>query len=116
MCQAGFSALCSRLSLEEMSFESIYLLFCLSPEVGDVSIVCATPSELQRGVDKLGCRTLSEVPVKLVSTRAALTADYGPRFLDFFRWLFEMGKALTSETGSTTRIVPLDTGLLLAEV
>ncbi len=55
MSQEGYSALCSRLSIGEMSFESIYLIYCLGPDMEDVMTVCSSQQQLQRGVERLGC-------------------------------------------------------------
>lgn len=42
------------------------------------------------------CRTIGDVPTKLRQKCAALRVDYGSGFITMFRWLFEMGKALTA--------------------
>jgi len=122
MTQEGYGSLCKLLSLEEMSFEYIYLSFCLSGRretVEDVMIVCSSKHLLQHTVDSLGCRNMGEVAGKLRQKCAALRVDYGSGFTPMFRWLFEMGKALyaLSRGGDVTalRTVPVSEGLALME-
>jgi len=117
MSQEGFAKLCEALGLEEMSFESVYLMYTLSPEVDDVMVVCPSKAAFQRGVECLGCKSVAEVAAKLRLKRAALQADFGPRFRPFFAWLFEMGRQITAaNTGAcptVVRSVPLEAGLPL---
>jgi len=67
----------------------------------------------------LGCRNLGELPEKLRRKSATLEASYGESFQAFFRWLFEMGKAIailnSNANASSVRTVPLDVGLQLME-
>jgi len=122
MTQEGFSALCKLMSIEEMSFEYIYLSFCLSGRretVDDVMIVCGSQHLLQHAIDGLGCRTIGDVPTKLRQKCAALRVDYGSGFTTMFRWLFEMGKALTALQRDVDvtqlRTVPVNEGVQLME-
>eukprot|EP00325_Prymnesiales_sp_UTEX-LB-985_P003253 CAMPEP_0174698320 /NCGR_PEP_ID=MMETSP1094-20130205/3940_1 /TAXON_ID=156173 /ORGANISM="Chrysochromulina brevifilum, Strain UTEX LB 985" /LENGTH=284 /DNA_ID=CAMNT_0015895463 /DNA_START=71 /DNA_END=926 /DNA_ORIENTATION=+ len=122
MRQDGYSALCKLLSLEEMSFEYIYLSFCLSGRretVDDVMVVCSSKHHLQVTIDSLGCRTMADVPARLQQKCAALRVDYGSGFTSLFRWLFEIGKALTAlarEVDVTAlRTVPVTEGLGLMD-
>ena len=54
MTQTGFSELCSRIAVEEMSFEACYLMYLLIPSVEDVMTVCKSKADLQRTVEQLG--------------------------------------------------------------
>jgi hypothetical protein len=47
MSQGGFSELCGRIGVEEMSFEACYLMYLLVPDVEDVMTVCSSQSALQ---------------------------------------------------------------------
>jgi len=122
MTQEGFASFISELGIEEMSFEACYLTFKLAPDsqaVDDVMIVCAAKHALQSTMDSLGCRTMAELPARLRAKRASMQADYGPAFAPFFRWLFEMGKAIAAlnngvQSGAV-RTVPLAEGLALME-
>jgi len=58
LSQTGFAALCDKLKVEQMSFEAVYLLFTLSPEIEDVMVVCASKVAFQRGIECLGCGLL----------------------------------------------------------
>lgn len=59
------------------------------------------------------------MPEKLRRKTAALQADYGQQFAPFFRWLFEMGKAIAALNhnlmASAVRAVPLAEGMMLME-
>jgi len=122
MGHEGFAALLSGLGIEEMTFEAVYLGYKLAPSqqtVDDVMTVCASKQALQNAMDSLGCRSLAELPAKLNAKRMQMQSDFGPSFTPFFRWLFEMGKAIAAmnnevDAGSV-RIVPLAEGLALME-
>ena len=124
MTQEGFAALCDQLSLEEMSFEAIYLTFLLgglqTGPVEDVMCVCPSRMMMQRTLDALGCRTLGDVPSRLATKCTHMQRDYDEQtFRPFFRWLFEMGKAIAAlnhgSQASAVRTVPLSEGLQLIE-
>lgn len=122
MTQEGFATLIGAIGIEEMSFEAIYLSFRLSPSeqtVEDVMTVCASKHSLQSAMDGLGCQSMGELPGKLRSKSAALQSDFGAQFSPFFRWLFEMGKAISALNNGVSalqvRTVPLAEGLQLME-
>jgi len=118
--QGGFSELCTRIELEEMSFEACYLMYLLIPSVEDVMTVCKSKADLQHAVDRLGCRLVSEVPAKLRSKKSSMGEYEMHDFQPFYRWMFEMGKAISAmNTGahvSAVRSVPLAEGLQLMEI
>ena len=62
MSQAGFAALCDKIQVEQMSFEAVFLMFTLSPEIDDVMVVCASKAAFQRGIECLGCVVLRMRP------------------------------------------------------
>jgi len=123
MTLSGFDALCSSLSVVEMSFDYLYLMYVLggssTGSIEDPQTVCPSKPALQRAFDVLGSRTLGDLSTRLKARCSGLQADYGDGFQLFFRWLFEMGKALAalgsgrSMVGSRT--VPLVEGLTLIE-
>ena len=122
MGQEGFGEFIGALGIEEMSFEAIYLIFKMSPsttEVTDAMIVCDSKKSLQGAMDGLGCKSFGDLPAKLRARRALLQADFGHQFSIFFRWLFEMGKAISAvnndQNKDMVRTVPLDTGLFLMD-
>jgi len=122
MTQEGFAKLITALSIEEMSFESIYLTYLLSgsPQtVDDVMVVCSAKPLMQRALDSLGCRQLGDLPTRLRARSAAMQGSYDSGFQNFFRWLFEMGKAIAALNNSVAagavRTVPLNEGVLLME-
>jgi len=82
-------------------------------------IVCGSQHLLQNAIDGLGCRTIGDVPNKLRQNCAALRVDYGSGFTTMFRWLFEMGKALTALQRDVDvtqlRTVPVNEGVQLME-
>ena len=105
-----------------MSFEAFYLTFRLATNqqaVEDAMVVCDSKRAMQSALDGLGCRSVAELPAKLRSKCAAMQADFGPAFLPFFRWLFEMGKAISALNHDLAvdrvRTVPQQEGLLLME-
>tara|TARA_B110001452_G_C15124528_1_gene391908 strand:- start:42 stop:680 length:639 start_codon:yes stop_codon:yes gene_type:complete len=118
--QGGFSELCTRIELEEMSFEACYLMYLLIPSVEDVMTVCKSKADLQHAVDRLGCRLVSEVPAKLRSKKSSMGEYEMHDFQPFYQWMFEMGKAISAmNTGahvSAVRSVPLAEGLQLMEI
>lgn len=120
--QEGFATFISDIGIEDMSFEAIYLSFRLSTSdqaVEDVFTVCASKQRLQFALDGLGCRSFAELPAKLRAKRVSLQSEYGQQFAAFFRWLFEMGKAIAALNNSVAsqavRTVPLSEGLALME-
>jgi len=122
LTQEGFAKLIEELALEEMSFESIYLTFLLSGSsqtVDDVMVVCSSKAVMQRALDCLGCRLLGDLPGQLRSKSASLQAGYGDAFQAFFRWLFEMGKAIAALNNGVqagaVRTVPLQEGVMLMD-
>jgi len=120
MSQGGFSELCGRIGVEEMSFEACYLMYLLVPDVEDVMTVCSSQSALQKAVEGLGCRLLSDCPPKLRSKKAAMVGSFDMHsFQPFFRWMFDMGKSISAmNTGAhvgVVRSVPIETGLQLME-
>jgi len=120
MSQTGFGELCARIELAEMSFEACYLMYLLIPSVEDVMTVCNSQTTLQRTVEKLGCRLVSDVPAKLRSKTAHMQASFDMHdFQPFFRWMFEMGKGISAmNTGAhvgAVRSVPIPVGLQLME-
>lgn len=120
MSQGGFSELCGRIGVEEMSFEACYLMYLLVPDVEDVMTVCRSQSALQKTVEGLGCRLVSDCPQKLRSKKAAMVASFDMHsFQPFFRWMFDMGKSISAmNTGAhvgVVRSVPVQTGLQLME-
>ena len=167
MSQHGFAALCAAVSIEEMSFEQLFLMFQLggcATTVENAMTVCPSKQTLQRTFEHLGCRTLGELPARLKAkcgrlqdecaracrrasrslgssapaprppprlpsaalllTHPARAAASSPRadddsFQIFFRWLFEMGKALAAlsngRNSAVARTVPLAEGLSLME-
>jgi len=120
MTQEGFSEVCGRIQVEEMSFEACYLMYLLMPSTEDAMVVCKSKADLQRGVEQLGCRLLSEVPAKLRSKKAAMRQYDMGEFQPFYRWMFEMGKSISAmKTGAhvgVVRSVPVEDGLQLMEV
>jgi hypothetical protein len=54
---------------------------------------------------------MADVPAKLRAKRGSMEADFGPSFAPFFRWLFEMGKAIAALNNNVqsgaVRTVPL---------
>jgi len=120
MKQEGFAHFCSTLGIEELSFDACYLIHLLCPTVDDVMVVCSSKSMFQRAMDSLGCHSVTDLPSKLRLRRAALQRTYGVSdFLPFWKWLFEMGKAIAalnnSAPASAVRTVPLNEGLLFME-
>ena len=122
MTQESFAALCHALNLEQMSFASMYLCYLFggsSQSVEDVMVVCTSKGAMQRALDALGAKTFGDVPLRLAERCAMLQRDFGSNFLVFFRWLFEMGKAVAALNlgvhASAVRTVPLDVGLQLME-
>lgn len=119
MSQVGFGLLCERLQLEQMTFEAAFFMFSICPNIEDPMVVCSSKSDLQRAVDSLGCRALSEVPAKLRVKRESSHMDYGSRFRPFFAWMFELGKAIaamnSNACSTVVRTVPLSEGLPLME-
>ena len=118
MGQEGFGALADALGIEHMSCEALYLVFALAPSrevVTDVFTVCESKAHLQGALDGLGCRSIAELPAKLRQKCAHMQADFGPPFPTFFRWLFEMGKAVAAVNhdvaAHAVRTVPLNEGL-----
>ena len=113
MSQGGFSELCGRIGVEEMSFEACYLMYLLVPDVEDVMTVCSSQSALQKAVEGLGCRLVSDCPPKLRSKKAAMVGSFDMHsFQPFFRWMFEMGKSISAmNTGAhvgVVRSVPIE--------
>lgn len=113
MSQGGFSELCGRIGVEEMSFEACYLMYLLVPDVEDVMTVCSSQSALQKAVEGLGCRLVSDCPLKLRSKKAAMVGSFDMHsFQPFFRWMFEMGKSISAmNTGAhvgVVRSVPIE--------
>ena len=106
-----------------LGVQAIYLIFKMSPSsqtVDDVMTVCADKKSLQGAMDGLGCKSFADLPSKLRAKRASLQADFGHQFATFFRWLFEMGKAISAMNlgipdAAVVRTVPLGEGLLLME-
>jgi hypothetical protein len=122
MTQEGFAALLQGIGIELMTFEAIYFQYRLAPtpdSVEDPHTVCSSKHALQSCLDGLGARKLEDVPEKLKRKKAALQSDYGDSFPQFFRWLFEMGKAISAANldvaASAVRTVPLAVGLMLME-
>lgn len=122
MTQEGFAALLSQIGVELMTFEAIYFQYKLYPTaeaIEDPLTVCKSKQALQSCLDSLGARKLEEVPEKLKRKKAALQADYGEHFSQFFRWCFEMGKAISAANldvaPSAVRTVPLAVALVLME-
>lgn len=120
MGAAGFAKLCEALELKEMSFEACFLNHLLSPTVDNIMVVCKTKAELQRCMEGLGCSTLQEVPAKLRARRQVIENSFGTADWNrFWKWLFEMGKAIqalkVSAPSSSVRTVPLDEGLQLMD-
>ena len=122
MGQEGFGALADALGIEHMTCEALYLIFVFSPSrdaVTDVFTVCESKAAMQSALDGLGCRTMSELPAKLRAKCAHMQTDFGPPFPAFFRWLFEMGKAVAAVNNDVAahavRTVPLNEGLQLLE-
>ena len=107
MSQRGFSELCGRIGVEEMSFEACYLMYLLVPDVEDVMTVCRSQSALQKAVEGLGCRLVSDCPQKLRSKKAAMVASFDMHsFQPFFRWMFDMGKSISAmNTGAHVGVV-----------
>ena len=107
MSQGGFSELCGRIGVEEMSFEACYLMYLLVPDVEDVMTVCRSQSALQKTVEGLGCRLVSDCPQKLRSKKAAMVASFDMHsFQPFFRWMFDMGKSISAmNTGAHVGVV-----------
>lgn len=107
MSQGGFSELCGRIGVEEMSFEACYLMYLLVPDVEDVMTVCRSQSALQKAVEGLGCRLVSDCPQKLRSKKAAMVASFDMHsFQPFFRWMFDMGKSISAmNTGAHVGVV-----------
>lgn len=107
MSQRGFSELCGRIGIEEMSFEACYLMYLLVPDVEDVMTVCRSQSALQKAVEGLGCRLVSDCPQKLRSKKAAMVASFDMHsFQPFFRWMFDMGKSISAmNTGAHVGVV-----------
>ena len=113
MSQGGFSELCGRIGVEEMSFEACYLMYLLVPDVEDVMTVCSSQSALQKAVEGLGCRLVSDCPPKLRSKKAAMVGSFDMHsFQPFFRWMFDMGKSISAmNTGAhvgVVRSVPIE--------
>jgi len=121
MTQSGFSNLCGCLGIEEMSFEACYLMYSLCPAIEDVMTVCSSKSAFQRAVDSFGGKSLLDLPAQLQTRRSSLQRTYGTHdFGPFWRWLFEMGKAIAAlNMGATSagavRSVPLNEGLMFLE-
>ena len=107
MSQGGFSELCGRIGVEEMSFEACYLMYLLVPDVEDVMTVCRSQSALQKTVEGLGCRLVSDCPQKLRSKKVAMVASFDMHsFQPFFRWMFDMGKSISAmNTGAHVGVV-----------
>ena len=107
MSQTGFGELCARIELAEMSFEACYLMYLLVPDVEDVMTVCSSQSALQKAVEGLGCRLVSDCPPKLRSKKAAMVGSFDMHsFQPFFRWMFDMGKSISAmNTGAHVGVV-----------
>ena len=110
MTQEGFAALLSQIGVE-LTFEAIYFQYKLYPTaeaIEDPLTVCKS-SRRCRAASTSRRAQAKEVPEKL-KRKAALQADY-EHFSQFFRWCFEMGKAISAANldvaPSAVRTVPL---------
>jgi hypothetical protein len=123
MSQEGLAALLAGLDIAEMSFDALFLTYHLSgcpQSVDNVWIVCPSKQQLQTALDSFGCsRSLAGLPAQLRRKCASLESSYAEPFASFFRWLFEMGKAISALNNNSevshVRSVPLDVGLQLME-